>query len=80
VTDEQEPPGTEFVPEAERTGRTGVRQYLREVRSELKRVHWPTSREVRQYSIVVLIAVTLLTIYIFGLDQLFGQIVFWIFG
>lgn len=60
-------------------GRTGVRQYVREVRSELKRVHWPSRREVTSYSIVVLVAVSLLTAYIFGLDQLFGQFVFWIF-
>jgi preprotein translocase subunit SecE len=30
--------------------------------------------------LVVLIAVSLITVYIFGLDQMFGQFVFWIFG
>jgi preprotein translocase subunit SecE len=80
VTDEQQQPGAEFVPEAEKAGRTGPGQFLREVRSELKRVHWPSRREVTQYTIVVLIAVSLLTLYIFGLDQMFGQFVFWIFG
>jgi preprotein translocase subunit SecE len=80
VTDEKEQPGTEYAAEPRKSGRTGPGQYVREVRSELKRVHWPSRREVTQYSIVVLIAVTLVTIYIFGLDQLFGQFVFWIFG
>ena len=81
MTDEKEQPGAEFAPEAkEKTGRTGPGQYTREVRSELKRVHWPSRRELTQYTIVVLIAVSLLTVYIFGLDQLFGQVVFWIFG
>ena len=72
--------GAEFAPEVEKAGRTGPAQYVREVRSELKRVHWPSRRELTQYTIVVLVAVTLLMIYIFGLDQTFGQFVFWIFG
>ena len=80
MTDEQEQPGTEYAAQPDKAGRTGPAQYAREVRSELKRVHWPSRREVTQYSIVVLIAVTLVTIYIFGLDQVFGQLVFWIFG
>jgi preprotein translocase subunit SecE len=80
VTDEKDPRGAEYAPEVERAGRTGPGQYVREVRSELKRVHWPSRREVTQYTIVVLIAVSLLTVYIFGLDQAFGQFVFWIFG
>jgi preprotein translocase subunit SecE len=80
VADEQEQRGAEYAPEVEKRGRTGPRQYVREVRSELKRVHWPSRRELMQYTLVVLIAVSLLTVYIFGLDQLFGQVVFWIFG
>ena len=79
MKDEQEQPGAEFAPQA-KPKRTGPGQYVREVRSELKRVHWPSRREVSQYTIVVLIAVSLLTLYIFGLDQVFGQFVFWIFG
>ena len=80
MTDEREQPGAEAVPEAKKQGRTGPQQFVREVRSELKRVHWPSRREVSQYTIVVLIAVSLITLYIFGLDQAFGQFVFWIFG
>jgi preprotein translocase subunit SecE len=60
--------------------RTGPRQFLREVRSELKRVNWPSRREVTQYSVVVLVTVTVVTLYIFGLDQMFGQLVLWMFG
>lgn len=60
--------------------RTKPAQFLREVRGELKRVSWPSRSEVLSYSLVVLVAVTLLTLYVFGLDQLFGQFVLWIFG
>lgn len=60
--------------------RAGVGQFLREVRGELRRVQWPSRREVLSYSLVVLVSVSLLTLYVFGLDQAFGQLVFWIFG
>ena len=60
--------------------RTSPVQFVKESRQELRRVQWPTQRELASYFIVVLIAVTILTTYVFGLDQLFGQIVFWIFG
>ncbi len=60
--------------------RIGTAQFIREVRGELKRVNWPSRREVTSYSIVVLVAVSLLTAYIFAIDQAFGAFVFQIFG
>jgi preprotein translocase subunit SecE len=64
----------------ERRQRTGPRQFLREVRGELRRVAWPSRREVVSYSIVVLVTVSLITAFIFGLDQAFGALVLTIFG
>lgn len=61
-------------------GRTGPRQFVGEVRSELRRVHWPDRKQLVSYSLVVLVAVSLLTAYIFGIDQAFGQFALWIFG
>ncbi len=60
--------------------RTGPRQFLREVRGELKRVQWPGRREVTSYSIVVLVTVALLTAYIFVIDQAFGLFIINMFG
>ena len=37
--------------------RTGPRQYLSEVRGEMRKVAWPTRREVVNSTIIVLIAV-----------------------
>ena len=54
--------------------------FLREVRGELRRVHWPSRSEVASYSLVVLVAVTLLTALVFAFDQAFGSLVLWIFG
>lgn len=66
-------------PEAKRE-RTGARQYLREVRGEMKRVVWPSRKEVASYSLVVLVAVSLVTLFIFGLDQMFGEFALRIFS
>lgn len=62
-----------------RRQRTSVRKFLREVNHELRSVHWPSRREVVSYSTVVLVAVTLLTLYVALLDQGFGQLVLWMF-
>jgi preprotein translocase subunit SecE len=63
----------------ERRARTGPRQFLREVRGELRKVAWPSRREIASYSLVVLVAVSVMLLYIFLLDQLFGQAVFRMF-
>jgi preprotein translocase subunit SecE len=60
--------------------RTTPAQYLREVRSEMRKVAWPTWPEVRKYSIVVLITVAIVTALVFGLDSGFGEISGWLYG
>ncbi len=60
--------------------RTGPAQFLKEVRTELRRVAWPSRGEVVQYSLIVLVTTIIIGAYIFGLDQVFGQLVFWIYG
>ncbi|MEX0659927.1 MAG: preprotein translocase subunit SecE [Egibacteraceae bacterium] len=64
----------------EKKKRTGVRQFLREVRGELKRVVWPSRKELASYSLVVLVACALVGVFIFGLDQLFGDLALRIFS
>ncbi len=56
--------------------RTGIRQFLREVRLELRKVDWPNRKELVTYTVVVLVTVTVLTAYVFGLDQAFERIIF----
>jgi preprotein translocase subunit SecE len=63
-----------------RPERPGVGQFLREVRGEMKRVAWPSRKEVASYSVVVLVTVAIMMGFIFALDSLFGQFVLWIFG
>ena len=59
--------------------RTTPRQYLREVRGELRKVAWPTRAEVTRYSIIVLITVVVLGAFIFVLDYAFAKSVFFLF-
>ncbi len=58
----------------------GVASFGGEVTAELKKVNWPDRRTVLSYTVVVLVAVTAITIVIFGLDTLFGKAVLAIFG
>jgi preprotein translocase subunit SecE len=59
----------------EKRKRTGVRQFLREVRQELKKVDWPTRKELITYTVVVLVTITVLTVYVFGLDSVFERVI-----
>ncbi len=59
--------------------RVGPAQYLREVRDEMRKVAWPKWPEVRRFSIIVLITVVIYTVYIFGLDSLFGVFTGWLY-
>lgn len=58
-----------------RTGfftRTG--QFIRDTRAEMKRVSWPTGKEVKNTTIITLIAVVFFAVYLWGVDQLIVQI------
>ena len=59
--------------------RTGPRAYLREVRAELKKVAWPSRKEIINSTIVVLIAVVFMTTLIFGFDYGSSQLVLFLF-
>ena len=64
----------------ERKRRTPPRQFLKEVRQELKKVNWPTREELVAYTVVVLVSVIVLTSYVFGLDYVFSKAVLKVFG
>jgi preprotein translocase subunit SecE len=63
----------------ERKKRVPARQFLKEVRKELKQVHWPTRQELMAYFVVVLVSVVVLTSFVFGLDYLFSKAVLHVF-
>jgi len=57
----------------EKRKRTGARQFLREVRLELKKVDWPSRRELVSYTIVVLVTLIVTTAFVAGLDYVFSK-------
>jgi preprotein translocase subunit SecE len=60
--------------------RIGPRQFFGEVKSELRKVAWPTRKEVVNSTIVVLIAVVFMTSLIFGFDYASAKFVLFLFG
>jgi preprotein translocase subunit SecE len=59
--------------------RTTVREFLREVRAELRKVAWPTRPEVVNSTIIVLVAVVIMTTIIFFMDLAFAKGVLFLF-
>ena len=47
--------------------RTG--QFIRDTRAEMRRVSWPTATEVKNTTIITLIAVIFFALYLFGVDR-----------
>jgi preprotein translocase subunit SecE len=60
--------------------RTTPVQFLREVRTELRKVAWPTRPEVINYSVIVLVAVVFLTAYVAALDYGLGDLLLKLFS
>lgn len=71
---------TRSAPSATNRQRVGPRQYLREVRDEMRKVAWPRKPEVVRYSIIVTATVIVYTAYVGGLDYLFGSVARWFYA
>ena len=54
---------------------TRVSSYFKGVKAELKKVNWPTKKELRNYTVVVLVMTFAMTIVIWGLDLIFQNLV-----
>jgi preprotein translocase subunit SecE len=55
-------------------------EFLREVRGELRKVAWPTRSEIINYSIIVLVAVVVLTSFIALVDYGVSEFVLKLYG
>jgi preprotein translocase subunit SecE len=55
------------------------RTFLSEVRNELKRVTWPSQKEVLATTIVVILTSAFFGLYLFALDYGINSLVQWIF-
>jgi len=50
-------------------------QFVRDTRAEMRRVSWPTANEVKNTTIITLIAVIFFAIYLFGVDRVWSFLI-----
>ncbi len=67
-------------PVPERKKRVSPGQFVREIRQELKKVQWPSRRELLSYTLVVLMTVVILSSFVFALDLVISRGVLAVFG
>jgi preprotein translocase subunit SecE len=64
---------------AKRT-RTTPALFLRQMAAELRKVIWPTRKELITYTVVCLAFVLFMVVIVTSLDYGFTKLMFWIFG
>ncbi|HUP50205.1 MAG TPA: preprotein translocase subunit SecE [Thermoanaerobaculia bacterium] len=57
-----------------------AREFLRDVNAEMKKVTFPTRKEVGGTTVVVLIATVIFALYLWGVDLIFYQAIDFLFS
>ena len=52
-----------------------IRKYINEVKIEATKVSWPTRDEVKESTVVVLVAVFIIAVFIYAVDLVIGRLV-----
>jgi preprotein translocase subunit SecE len=55
------------------------RGFLTEVRNEMRRVTWPSRREVYATTVVVILTSAFFGVYLWGLDLVIGRAIEWVY-
>ena len=55
-----------------------VAKYFRELRSELKKVVWPTPKQVLKSTLIVIVCVIIVGLFIWGFDFVAGNGIKWL--
>lgn len=58
--------------------KTSPGEFLRQVRSEVSKIHWPSRQETITTAIMVAIMMVILALFFLGVDSAFGAIVRWL--
>ena len=58
--------------------KTSPGEFIRQIRSETRKVVWPTREETIRVSIFVFIMMLVLSLFFLGIDTLFGAVVRWL--
>lgn len=77
--DQKRPDSRRQQPAPVQREKTGPREYFSEVKGEMRKVAWPTRKEVVNSTIIVLIAVVVMTTVIFGFDYVSSKFVLFLF-
>lgn len=67
-------------PSGEKKSRTSPALFYRQVVNELRKVIWPTRKDLITYTTVVLVFVVIMVGIVYGLDVLLGEGVLRVFG
>ncbi|MDZ7772303.1 MAG: preprotein translocase subunit SecE [Balneolaceae bacterium] len=51
-----------------------IKQYLVDVQKEMKKVSWPDQQELLDYTIITVVFTIILSLFIFGVDQVYSTI------
>ncbi len=51
-----------------------TKRFFKELRSELKKVIWPTRKETMQYTMIVVGGVAVVSLFIFLIDSIFSSL------
>ncbi|HEX6522628.1 MAG TPA: preprotein translocase subunit SecE [Streptosporangiaceae bacterium] len=65
---------------AKRGTRTTPALFLRQMAAELRKVIWPTRKELITYTVVCLVFVVFMVAIVTSLDFGFTKLMFWVFG
>jgi preprotein translocase subunit SecE len=61
---------------AERISATDrLKKFMGEVKVEITKVSWPSRQELREATVVVIVAVIIISVFIYAVDLLIGRIV-----
>ncbi|MDX3900679.1 MAG: preprotein translocase subunit SecE [Sphingobium sp.] len=60
--------------------KTSPGDFVNQVRTEASKIVWPSSRETVMTAVMVVLMTSLLGIFFFGIDTVFGAIVKWLLG
>ena len=66
--------------QTEAKGKFSLGKFFSEVRTELKKVHWATKKEMLSHTTTVILTVVVMAVIIYGIDSVFGFIMSKILG
>ncbi len=56
-----------------------IKAYLEEVAKEMRKVSWPTQRELISNTVITLAATLVISLFIFGIDRVISQVLEFIY-